>query len=92
MRKRIKYKVGDIIELWDVNDLDAPTTENYIIIGVEDGFFWSHRNPPDEEKKKFYMLKHMSTGDVIKLHVDRVDMRKWGRYSRLCREGWRRVG
>jgi hypothetical protein len=88
MRPRPKYKVGDILEYWDVPS--GMTTYSIVVdvIGSSCGFPKCKRC---NNGKNTYLLKPVQGGEVDDYSIKQVDM-IFKHQSTNCHRGWRRVG
>lgn len=89
MKRKPKYKVGDVLEYWQVET-------NYIRYVMVAGVANIDCGWPDCKACKkginAYLLKPMDDNPVEDWSIRDVDMVGWGRIARECNFGWRKVG
>jgi len=87
MRKRLKYKVGDILEWWQQDRINNKHLCNYYIIVDVKNEKTLHGNTI----WYYYMKPVIEPGEIFELRSSGVDMTLKTRYVRICLEGWRKV-
>ena len=85
MRKRPKYKTGDIIEHWTA--CDGVTDIRYLLITGIENIYWYGAG----KYAKHYNILHIGQEETCEIEVSEIDMTEQTWYSNQCREGYRRV-
>jgi hypothetical protein len=92
MRRRPKYKVGDILEYWQLDLRSIPyrkmINEHFLVTDVKMDLTLSKRII------WYYYVMPVSSilvNKCMEFRYERIDMLTRNRYSRLCIEGWRKV-
>jgi hypothetical protein len=84
MRKRPKYKVGDILEGWIIKYDGSMPCWNFLVVGI------GAERYPNGKLLYFYDIKTFDNQPPSTIECDIIDM-KPGKYPN-CKAGWRRVG
>jgi hypothetical protein len=93
-RKKRKYKIGDIIEHWSIDDdFSNSRINHYMIVGYEYDATCTIKNCRTCPRENWmYVVRHVETGITDYFYVSHVDMRRWNSVSRKCKFGFRKVG
>jgi hypothetical protein len=83
MRKRPKYKIGDVLECWIVKKDGSMETWNYFIVGL------SRERSLSGKIIFFYDIKSFDNAPPCMIDSTMIDM-KSGKYAN-CKMGLRRV-
>jgi hypothetical protein len=90
MKPRPKYKVGDVIERWNIYPF-ASFAYYYLVVGIYVDHACALRHCKlCKRSSKVYNLKRVDTDNMIEYDVKIVDMLDW-RYHFRCYKGWRKV-
>jgi hypothetical protein len=89
MKRKLKYKIGDVLERWSSYD---NYTHYFLIVDIlpERGCYMP-RCRVCKATAKVYVLKRVDGDDTVEYDTEVIDMIGWNDIDISCRRGWRRI-